>query len=450
MLETLGSQNTYDFGEAAPNSGQGQSVNIIGYYIDIFKQHFFYFLLPFGLISVLGLAFAAIQKPNYLSEGKILVETQVIAPDLVRPVNTATADQRVQLIQQRVLTRANLLSIANRFGLFPGETELLDRMRQSLQVNIADAGGRQLQNNQAIAFTVGFEYPDPELATRVANEFVTLIVGEDSLSRARRSGEAVKILTDETKDVENKLEATQVQIFDAERQPHQDVSEISEQQKSQLQALATLRAELIQKRSVYSDAHPAVAALKKRIAAMEKTVTQLPDTSDEPTKIDVEGLKRQREALEKRLIEANAKLATARLGEKLDQDQQSDRLQIIEAPQLPQRPVKSKRLKMIAIAFAGAMMVGLGCAVGPELLKGTIRDRQQLSGLVSDSLIFVVPYISTRSDLIRARVRIVLAAISVIVLLLIWSGFVTAIALNLPLNATLIEKVKAALHSGRL
>ena len=41
-----------------------------------------------------------------------------------------------------------------------------------------------------------------------------------------------------------------------------------------MSALAALKAELIQKTSVYSNAHPAVTALKKRIAEMEKTITQ--------------------------------------------------------------------------------------------------------------------------------------------------------------------------------
>ena len=47
---------------------------------------------------------------------------------------------------------------------------------------------------------------------RVASEFVTLIVNEDTRSRTSRSTEAVKILTSERRDIEDKLESTQVQI----------------------------------------------------------------------------------------------------------------------------------------------------------------------------------------------------------------------------------------------
>ncbi|MEY2537183.1 MAG: protein tyrosine kinase modulator, partial [Verrucomicrobiota bacterium] len=110
MLQTLGSNESYRSGEPASGEGHDQSLNF-SHYLDVAKRRFFYFLLPFSLISILGLYFAAIQKPNYLSEGKILMESQVIAADLVRPVVTATASERIQLVQQRVLTRDNLLSI---------------------------------------------------------------------------------------------------------------------------------------------------------------------------------------------------------------------------------------------------------------------------------------------------------------------------------------------------
>jgi protein tyrosine kinase modulator len=444
VLETLGSNNSYASGEAGPDLAQSLNIN---YYVDILKQKFFYFFVPFALISVAALAFAAIQKPNYLSEGKILVETQAIAPDIVRPVTTATANERVELIRQHVVTRDNLLSIANRFGLFPNRSEIFDLMRKSLQIKLAEVDGQPAQNTPAIAFTVGFEYPNPELAMRVANEFVTMIVGEDSLSRTRRSTEAVKILTDETKGIENKLESTQTRIFEVERQPHVDTTEISEQQKAQVDALAALKADLIQKMSVYSSAHPVVIALKKRIAAMERTIAQSPPTPARPTKVDdIDALKARREALEKRLADANAKLATAHLSERLNQDQQSDRLQVIEPPQLPQKPVKSKRLKMIAISFAAAMMLGLGCAIGPDILKGAIRDRHQLSGVVASSLIITIPYIKTRSDVIRARMRLIFGVVSVVFLFAIWGGLATAIVLQVPLDSSLLGKAVHNIH----
>jgi uncharacterized protein involved in exopolysaccharide biosynthesis len=436
VLQTLNSNESYRSGEPAFTEDHGQSLNF-RHYIDILKRRFFHFLLPFGLISVLGLCLAAIQKPNYLSEGKILVESQVITPDLVRPIATATASERVQLIQQRVMTRDNLLSVANKFGLFSQQSGILDLMRRSIQIKPADVEGQPRQGTPTTAFTVGFEYESPELARRVASEFVTSILNEDARSRTSRATEAVKILTGETKEIEDKLDATQTQIFEIARRPRDVVPETPAEEKSQLTALAALKAELIQKTSVYSDAHPAVTALKKRIAGMEKALTQSgqgPAKAQSTQADDIEAAKRQREALEKRLAEANGKLATARLSEKLDRDQQSERLQVIELPSLPQKPEKSGRLKLVGIAFAAAAMLGIGTVFAAELFDGSIRGRQQLSGVVASQLIVSIPHIETRADIIRTRWRVIFGVVSVVTLLAALGGLTTAIVLNLPID----------------
>ena len=439
MLQTLASNEPYRASESAYGEDHAQGLNF-SYYVDLIKRRFFYFLLPFGLVSILGLCLAAVQKPSYLSEGKILVESQVIAPDLVRPIVTATASERVQLIQQRVFTRERLLSIANKFGLFPQRSEILDLMRKSSQIKPVDVEGQSRQGTPAIAFTVGFEYENPEVAMRVANEFVTLIVDEDARSRTSRATEAVKILTGQTKEIEDKLESTQMQILEIARRPRDAVSEIPEQQRSQLTALAALRAELIQKTSVYSDAHPAVTALKKRIAAMEKTLTGPAPAKAQSTQTDdIEAVKRQREALEKQLADANSKLATARLSEKLDRDQQSERLQVIESPTLPQKPEKSGRLKLVGIAFAAAAMLGVGTVLAAELLNGSIRHREQLSGVVAGPLIVTIPWIDTRADVIRRRMRGIFAAVSVVILLAALGGLMAAIVLGLPVDFHLFD-----------
>jgi uncharacterized protein involved in exopolysaccharide biosynthesis len=318
-------------------------------------------------------------------------------------------------------------------------------MRESTKIKPVDMEGQSRQSANTIAFTVGFEYEDRQLAMRVANEFVTLIVNEDARSRTSRATEAVRILTSETKDIEDKLEATQTQIFEVARRPREVVPDVPEQQKSQLAALAALKAELIQKSSVYSDAHPAVTALKKRIAAMEKTLTQPAETAAKAQSTqadDIEALKRQREALEKRLADANSKLTTARLSEKLDREQQSERLQVIESPPLPQKPVKANRLKMVGIAFAAAIMLGIGAVAAAELLNGSIRSRHQLSGIVAGHLIVSIPYITTRADVVRARLRALSIVLSVVVLLVVLGGLATTIVLGLPLDLSLLSMLE--------
>jgi hypothetical protein len=310
------------------------------------------------------------------------------------------------------------------------------------RLQLADFDERSRQNDpNAIAFTVGFEYGNPEIALRVANEFVTLIIDEDTRSRTGRATETVKVLTDESRSLEDQREANQAQLLELARRPRDSVPETSEKERSQLAALATLKAELIQKMSVYSEAHPAVTALKKRITAMEKSLTESPPVSaGNQTADEIEALKRQREILEKRLADANAKLAAARLGEKLDRDQQSDRLQLIEAPQLPQVALKSAKVKIAGTGLAMALALGVGAVLARELLDGSIRNRDQLSRLVSSDLVVLIPYMTTHADIVRARWRKASVIITVATILIAWSGLVAAIVLRLPLDFSQLDK----------
>ncbi len=456
MLQTLSPIETYRSAELALEDNRGDQGLNVGHYINILRRRIFYFLVPFGLISVIGLCGAALVKPTYLSEGKILLETQRIAPDLVRPVVTSTPVERVLLIRQRLQASNNLLSIANKFDLYseqPGikKYEIVDLMRKNTRLLLADVDAQQrYSDTSSVAFTVGFEYSNPEIAMRVTNDMVARIIDEDTRSRTSRATEAVGVLTSESKSVEDQLEGNQKQLLEIARRPHDSVPESSDKERSQLSALASLKAELIQKMSVYSEAHPAVTALKKRVAAMEKSLTDAPRAAAVGVNADeeVEALKRQREVLEKRLAESNAKLSAARLGERLDRDQQSDRLQVIEAPQLPQLPLKSAKIKIAGTGFALALFLGLGVVTAKEMFDGSIRNRGQLAGLVNSELVVLIPYMFSRADLVRSRLRKASLVLTIGVILIAWSGLLATILLHLPLDF-LINKLTAIFDALR-
>lgn len=161
MLQTLGSDFSYRPSDAAVRSDEQASLGL-NYWLDILKRRFFYFLAVFGLLSIAGLYVTAILKPLYLSEGKILLQSQEIAPDIISPVVTATASERAQLIQHRVMTRDNLLLIASKFGLFtsvPNSSGIVDLMRKRTQIRPlpVEVDGQLRPNSRAVAFTVGFD-----------------------------------------------------------------------------------------------------------------------------------------------------------------------------------------------------------------------------------------------------------------------------------------------------
>ena len=171
------------------------------YYYEILKKRKFYALIPFFCIFAIGWTIVMLMPPTYLSEGKILVESQQIPVDLVRPTVTATASERIATIQQRVMTRDNLLKIVDKYDMYADQrsklsrTDLLDRMRANTVVRPVDIDPA-LQRNQnfTVAITVGFTDRRPDIATKVANELITLFLNEDARNRTNRATETTKFL----------------------------------------------------------------------------------------------------------------------------------------------------------------------------------------------------------------------------------------------------------------
>src|ERR1700677_3826577 len=73
------------------------------------------------------------------------IEQQEIPQELVRSVITSFTDQRVQIISQRVMTTQNLLSLIERYNLYPDIREkkprevLLAAMREDIGMHMISA-----------------------------------------------------------------------------------------------------------------------------------------------------------------------------------------------------------------------------------------------------------------------------------------------------------------------
>lgn len=455
MLQTYSSTPSVSYDDV------GQSFDL-SYFIGILKRRIRYFAIPFLLILMLGSAVVAIQRPIYQAEGKILVESPEIPPDLVHPTITEVAAERVQVIQQRIMARDNLSAVVSKFNLFPRErawmsgTELLELMRSRLEIKPIELDAQMARpNNPTIAFTLTFDYEVPELAMKVANEFLTSILSDDASTRTNNASETTKFLDREVKRLESEHDAVAAQIAGLKQRPPDQKQAESEVVKTQMKSLADLEAELVQKSSVYSEAHPIVRNLKKNIAALKRAIAAAPQPvaakadSGPSVEVATDVLERRQLDLEKSLEDANRKLTTARLGESMERGQQGERLQVIEQPSLPQRPVRPKRLKWFAAAFVLAGMTGAACVFAIEMLDGSIRGSSALAGIVDRNLILTIPYLATAGEERRKRRNFILLCMALVGVLaaVIVAAVIKGITVDFSwFDHSLIDTVTRLLH----
>jgi uncharacterized protein involved in exopolysaccharide biosynthesis len=192
----------------------------LGSIIGAAKRRFLFFLIPFVLILVGSVIVGLILPPSYLSGGTILVETQQISPDLVESTLNTDPNQRIKAIEQRVMTRENLLKIIDKYNVYGNDRKvmtvstLVDRMQENIQIAVitSSLGGRR--GEATIAFKVGFIHENPQIATDVANELVTLFLSENVRTRTERATEATAFISEEAEKVRRQLAQVESEIVD--------------------------------------------------------------------------------------------------------------------------------------------------------------------------------------------------------------------------------------------
>jgi len=402
----------------------------------LIKRRALYFVIPFILVFAIGAVVALAWPAKYLAEGKILVQSQEIPSDLVRPTVVSLANERIQIIEQRIMTRDNLLAIAKKFQISKNSwqslvsgTEIVDFVKERARIRplVLTLGS---DRKQAIAFTVGFEHEQPQVAMRVANELVTMILNEDVRARTAFANETTKFLERDVQRLETQISQLDAQIAELRKGIPFD-SGFDEGR-----GLVALKAELLIKSANLASSHPEIRSLKRKIEALENSKnTSDTDAAAGSTPTNEPGLgslETRRNSLKLELSTATQKLSVARLGENLERGQHSERLQVLEQPTLPQKPVSPNRPKIFIIAFMAALMAGGGLAFAAEISDQSVRRSSDLYSIIDSHLIVAIPYIATRGEVRRKKRKTISG--SAIVAALILASLIALLFILPPLD----------------
>jgi len=146
------------------------------FYFSLFLRRLPVMLTIFLVCFVLGVATAYNAAPTYTSSARLLIEEAQIEVGVANSINP---DQQLRLIRERLLTRANLIDIANELNVFEDMQDMTpDAIFTEMLANttVRLNGGR----NQVTLMTISFEARTGQIAARVVNEYLTLIQADNS------------------------------------------------------------------------------------------------------------------------------------------------------------------------------------------------------------------------------------------------------------------------------
>ena len=86
-------------------------IKTLGDYISIAWRRKFHILIPFIAVLLITVVTVFVLPPVYKSTGTILIESQQIPQELIQSTVTSFADERIQIIKQRIMTSQRMKSI---------------------------------------------------------------------------------------------------------------------------------------------------------------------------------------------------------------------------------------------------------------------------------------------------------------------------------------------------
>jgi polysaccharide chain length determinant protein (PEP-CTERM system associated) len=446
--------------------------------------------------------------PTVYRSGTLILVDQPAVPEqyVVSNVND-DLQTRLNSITQQILSRTRLLRIIDELHLYQGKKgrqlgpdEKVDQMRKDIEIELVKADDRKLSS-----FDIYYSSDNPQLAQQTTSELADLFIRENLEARQEQSESTTKFLEDQLEEARKSLAEqdervrefkdkhpgelpnqlqTNLQIMGSlqtQLQAEQDALSRAQQQQTYFESLLnqyrsldrsgkgdgssaglaaidkqmeSLKAQLADLLSRYTEKHPDVKKLKLQIADLERTRAQVASgkTDDasgtapagdpremapkmelqsqlKANQIEIANRTRSIKDLQGQLNTYQARLNSSpgreqeyaditrdynqsranydsllakknqsEMATNLEKTQQGERFRMIDPPNLPTRPFSPNRLKMALMGLIAGFVLGAGAVFAAEYSDPRLHTERELKKLISAPLLADVPPLLTPEE----------------------------------------------------
>lgn len=163
-----------------------------------------------------GVLYAVSLPPVYRAEARLLIENAQIPDELAASTVRSTTEEILLAIQQRIMTRDNLLAIAERRDLFANAPDM------SNEAKLEAIGSRvaiympNTQGNTGVV-TVSFGASEPELSASITNEIAEQILAWSNELRTEASASTLDFFQQEVERLTDELAQQNAMILEFEQ-----------------------------------------------------------------------------------------------------------------------------------------------------------------------------------------------------------------------------------------
>ncbi len=373
-------------------------------------------------LGIVASTFLALRTPAvYQSFAVLSARLNTVSGELAGGTNANNAPARLlQLVEQRLTTRENMLALADKYDLFPAlsSQERVDAMRESVTFLSQAAVTIGFADDGVLSSIVIMANTDaPQKSADVANELATLMINQTGAGREARARETLEFLRQQEASLQG-------QITEMEEASRRFATENAEAMPFNMEMR---RAELLQLGTAIQTAESTVAELEATLEGMRvqgSIQRRLIQTREElaSRQADLERLRAQRQELEpffirmasvQRELEAMSareqrtrdslrdianQVAIAEGNYRLESSQQIAAYEIVEPAAAPEYPVSRSRKVNVVIGTVAAGILAVLGAFGWEILRPALRSPAQVERETGMRPVLVLPAMTTTSE----------------------------------------------------
>ena len=240
----------------------------IAYYIDLILRRRWIIIISFCLCMAAGIYLAFTLPKIYEAKTVILVEPQKVPTDYVRSLVRTNISERIGSISQQILSRTNLEKIIKEFGLFSGH----EHKKMFMEAKVGNLFKRiqvQLSRRRGgyDTFSISVKDKEPGTAMNVANTLASYFIEQNLKVRESHAIGTSVFLEGELIMVRERLEKVEEALKNYQKEY---MGELPEQLGTNLAILGRLQEQLTSKQENFRET-------KKMLAALEQSISDTPN-----------------------------------------------------------------------------------------------------------------------------------------------------------------------------
>ncbi len=194
-------------------------------YLALLIRRKWWIIIPLVFLSV-TVAVVVYQLPDiYVSETLILVEPRDVPDDFVRDLITLDSQERLDVVQQTLLSRTNLFQIITEF-----EAQFIDLRGLDEDQKIRKLKGRidtdvRAERGKAAYIKIRYEDQDPELAQKITSRLASLLIEYDNRIREQQVFGTAEFIGNELRNVSEELQELEQVLAQVKQQYRYELPE---------------------------------------------------------------------------------------------------------------------------------------------------------------------------------------------------------------------------------